>query len=57
MRRAAEILHIETLLYSALVTITAITLLLLDRNRVHGAINILWVKTAYAIEAFAMPMR
>jgi IclR family mhp operon transcriptional activator len=24
-----------------------------DRNRVHGAINILWVKTAYTVADFA----
>jgi IclR family transcriptional regulator, mhp operon transcriptional activator len=33
--------------------LAAIALPLLDRNRVHGAINILWVKTAYTVEAFA----
>jgi IclR family transcriptional regulator, mhp operon transcriptional activator len=33
--------------------LAAIALPLLDRNRVHGAINILWVKTAYTIEEFA----
>jgi IclR family mhp operon transcriptional activator len=26
---------------------------LLDRTRVHGAINILWIKTAFTIEEFA----
>jgi IclR family mhp operon transcriptional activator len=25
----------------------------LDRRRVHGAINIMWAKTAYTIEDFA----
>jgi IclR family mhp operon transcriptional activator len=33
--------------------LAAIALPLLDRIRVHGAINILWVKTAYTIEEFA----
>jgi IclR family transcriptional regulator, mhp operon transcriptional activator len=33
--------------------LAAIALPLLDRDRVHGAINILWVKTAYTVEAFA----
>lgn len=32
--------------------LAAIALPLLDRGRVHGSINILWVKTAYSIEAF-----
>ena len=33
--------------------LAAIALPLLAGNRVHGAINILWVKTAYTIETFA----
>jgi IclR family mhp operon transcriptional activator len=33
--------------------LAAIALPLLDNRRVHGAINILWVKTAYTIEVFA----
>lgn len=33
--------------------LAAIALPLLDRTRVHGAINILWVKTAHTIEVFA----
>lgn len=33
--------------------LAAIAVPLLDRRRVHGAINILWVKTAYTIEDFA----
>jgi IclR family transcriptional regulator, mhp operon transcriptional activator len=33
--------------------LAAIALPLLDGNRVHGAINILWVKTAYTVEDFA----
>jgi IclR family mhp operon transcriptional activator len=33
--------------------LAAIALPLLDGNRVHGAVNILWVKTAYTIEDFA----
>jgi IclR family mhp operon transcriptional activator len=33
--------------------LAAIAVPLLDRSRVHGAINILWVKTAYTIEDFA----
>jgi IclR family transcriptional regulator, mhp operon transcriptional activator len=33
--------------------LAAIALPLLDRGRVHGAINILWVKTAFSIEDFA----
>jgi IclR family mhp operon transcriptional activator len=33
--------------------LAAIALPLLDGRRVHGAINILWVKTAYTIEVFA----
>ena len=33
--------------------LAAIALPLLDRNRVHGAVNILWVKTAFTIENFA----
>src|SRR5712692_3839119 len=33
--------------------LAAIALPLLDRNRVHGSINILWVKTAFTIEDFA----
>jgi IclR family mhp operon transcriptional activator len=26
---------------------------LLDRRRVHGSINILWIKTAFTVEKFA----
>jgi len=33
--------------------LAAIALPLVDRSRVHGAINILWVKTAFPIEEFA----
>jgi DNA-binding IclR family transcriptional regulator len=33
--------------------LAVIALPLLDGNRVHGAINILWVKTAYTMEDFA----
>jgi len=33
--------------------LAAIALPLVDRSRVHGSINILWVKTAYTIEVFA----
>jgi IclR family transcriptional regulator, mhp operon transcriptional activator len=33
--------------------LAAIAVPLLDRSRVHGAINILWVKTAFTIEDFA----
>jgi IclR family transcriptional regulator, mhp operon transcriptional activator len=33
--------------------LAAIALPLLDRSRVHGSINILWVKTAFTIEDFA----
>ena len=32
--------------------LAAIAVPLLDRSRVHGAINILWVETAYTIEDF-----
>jgi IclR family mhp operon transcriptional activator len=32
--------------------LAAIALPLLDRNRVHGAVNILWVKTAFTVEEF-----
>jgi IclR family transcriptional regulator, mhp operon transcriptional activator len=30
----------------------AIAVPLLDRERVHGSINILWIKTAFTIEEF-----
>jgi IclR family transcriptional regulator, mhp operon transcriptional activator len=33
--------------------LAAIAVPLLDRTRVHGAINILWIKTAFTIEEFA----
>jgi IclR family transcriptional regulator, mhp operon transcriptional activator len=33
--------------------LAAIAVPLLDRTRVHGSINILWVRTAFAIEEFA----
>jgi IclR family transcriptional regulator, mhp operon transcriptional activator len=33
--------------------LAAIAVPLLDRTRVHGAINILWIKTAFTIEDFA----
>jgi len=33
--------------------LAAIGLPLLDRGRVQGSINILWVKTAYTVEDFA----
>jgi IclR family transcriptional regulator, mhp operon transcriptional activator len=33
--------------------LSAIALPLLDRRRVHGAINMLWVRTAYTVEDFA----
>jgi len=33
--------------------LAAIALPLVDRRRVHGSINILWVKTAFTIEEFA----
>jgi hypothetical protein len=33
--------------------LAAIAIPLLDRTRVHGSINILWIKTAFTIEEFA----
>jgi IclR family mhp operon transcriptional activator len=33
--------------------LAAIALPLLDRDRVHGSINIMWIKTAFTIEEFA----
>lgn len=33
--------------------LAAIAVPLLDRTRVHGSINILWIKTAFTIEEFA----
>ena len=33
--------------------LAAIALPLMDRTRVHGSINILWIKTAFTIEVFA----
>jgi IclR family mhp operon transcriptional activator len=33
--------------------LAAIAVPLLDRRRVHGSINILWIKTAFTIEQFA----
>ena len=33
--------------------LAAIAVPLLDRTRVHGAINILWIKTAFSKEEFA----
>ena len=33
--------------------LAAIVVPLLDRTRVHGSINILWIRTAFTIEEFA----
>ena len=33
--------------------LAAIALPLLDRARVHGSINILWIRTAFTVEEFA----
>jgi IclR family mhp operon transcriptional activator len=33
--------------------LAAIAIPLLDRTRVHGSVNILWIKTAFTIEEFA----
>jgi IclR family mhp operon transcriptional activator len=33
--------------------LSAIAVPLLDRNRVHGSINILWIRTAFSVEEFA----
>ncbi len=33
--------------------LAAIALPLLDRTRVHGSINILWLRTAFTVEEFA----
>jgi IclR family mhp operon transcriptional activator len=33
--------------------LAAIAIPLLDRTRVHGSVNILWIRTAFTVEAFA----
>ena len=33
--------------------LAAIVVPLLDRTRVHGSINILWIRTAFTVEEFA----
>jgi len=33
--------------------LAAIALPLLDRGRIHGSINMMWIKTAFTIEEFA----